>query len=156
MKFFDAKILKFIFVGLLNTLLGAAIMFGLYNLAGFGYWSSTAVSYVAASVFSFFMNRSFTFGDKSSPGLPALKFTANLAACYLLAFSLAKPLIASLLGGMNPAQNAADNISMFAGMAMFTGFNYIGQRYFVFRKSAVSSLMVEESRQEFMGQDQKR
>ena len=137
---FDVKMLKFLFVGLLNTLLGAALMFGLYNLAGFGYWSSTAVSYVLASIFSFFMNRSFTFGDKSSPGLPALKFTVNMAVCYLLAFSLAKPLILSLLGGMNLAQNVTDNIAMFAGMAMFTGFNYIGQRYFVFRKSAVSSL----------------
>ena len=132
--------LKFLFVGLLNTLLGAALMFGLYNLSGFGYWGSTAVSYVLASIFSFFMNRNFTFGDKSSPGLPALKFVVNIAVCWLLAFSLAKPLILSLLRGVNPAQNVADNIAMFAGMAMFTGFNYIGQRYFVFRKSAASSL----------------
>ena len=137
---FDVKMLKFLFVGLLNTLLGAAIMFGLYNLAGFGYWSSSAVSYILASIFSFFMNRSFTFGDKSSPGRSALKFTVNIAACYLLAFSLAKPLILSLLGGMDLAQNVTDNIAMFAGVAMFTGFNYIGQRYFVFRKSAASSL----------------
>ena len=134
MILFDAKMLKFLFVGLLNTLLGAAIMFGLYNLAGFGYWSSTAVSYILASIFSFFMNRSFTFGDKSNPGLSALKFAANMALCYLLAFSLAKPLIISMLDGMNLAQNVTDNIAMFAGMTMFTGFNYIGQRYFVFRK----------------------
>jgi len=137
---FDAKMLKFLFVGLLNTLLGAAIMFGLYNLSGFGYWSSTAISYILASIFSFFMNRSFTFGDKSSPGMPALKFTVNMAACYLLAFSMAKPLILSLLNGMNLAKNVTDNIAMFAGMTMFTGFNYIGQRYFVFRKSAAFSI----------------
>ena len=133
MKLFDAKLLKFLFVGVLNTLLGAAIMFGLYNLFGFGYWRSTAVSNITAGIFSFFMNRSFTFGDKSSPGLPAVKFTANIAVCYLLAFGLAKPLILSLLSGMNLPQNAADNIAMLAGMAMFTGFNYVGQRYFVFR-----------------------
>ena len=134
---FDAKMLKFLFVGLLNTLLGAVIMFGLYNLVGFGYWLSTAVSYIAASVFSFFMNRSFTFGDKSNPGLPALKFVINIAACYLLSFSLAKPLILFLLNSMNLPQNATDNIAMFAGMAMFTGFNYIGQRYFVFSNYAI-------------------
>ena len=133
---FDAKMLKFLFVGALNTLLGAAIMFGLYNLSGLGYWRSTAVSYIVASVFSFFMNKNFTFGDKSSPGLPALKFTINTAVCYLLAFSLAKPLIFSLLSNMNLSRNVTENVAMFAGMAMFTGFNYIGQRYFVFRKSA--------------------
>ena len=131
-ELFDAKMLKFLFVGVLNTLLGAAIMFGLYNLADFGYWISSAVAYIAASVFSFFMNRSFTFGDKSSPGLPALKFVANIAVCYLLAFSMAKPLILLLLNSMNLPQNATDNIAMIAGMALFTGFNYIGQRYFVF------------------------
>ncbi|MCL2877177.1 MAG: GtrA family protein [Acidobacteria bacterium] len=131
---FDEKILKFLFVGALNTLLGAGIMFGLYNLAGLGYWSSSAVSYITASIFSFFMNRSFTFGDKSSPGLPALKFTANIVVCYLLSFSLAKPLILLLLNSMNLSQNTTDNIAMLAGMIMFTGFNYIGQRYFVFRE----------------------
>jgi putative flippase GtrA len=125
--------LKFLFVGVLNTLLGAAIMFGLYNLAGLGYWASTTVAYIAGSVFSFFMNKNFTFGDKSSLGLPALKFTINIAVCYLLAFSLAKPLILSLLRGMSLSQGVTDNIAMFAGMTMFTGFNYIGQRYFVFR-----------------------
>jgi len=133
-ELFDAKMLKFLFVGVLNTLLGAALMFGLYNLAGFGYWSSSSVSYIAASIFSFFMNRSFTFGDKSSPGLPALKFAVNIMVCYLLAFSLAKPLILFLLNSMDLPQNATDNIAMFAGMAMFTGFNYIGQRYFVFQQ----------------------
>ena len=133
-KLFDVKMLKFLFVGALNTLLGAAIMFGLYNLFGFGYWSATAVSYIVGSIFSFFLNRSFTFGDKSSPGLPALKFTVNIAVCYLLAFSLAKPLILWLLSGMDLPQNATDNISMFTGMVIFTGFNYIGQRYFVFRE----------------------
>jgi putative flippase GtrA len=134
-ELFDAKLLKFLFVGALNTLLGAAIMFGLYNLAGFGYWSSSAVSYAAGSTFSFFMNKNFTFGDKSSPGLPALKFAAAHTVCYLLAFSLAKPLILLLLRSMNLPQNTTDNIAMFAGMAIFTGFNYIGQRYFVFRRS---------------------
>jgi len=141
--------------------LGAAIMFGLYNLAGFdwisvtmtvtnsagvqkihtladvGYWISSTIAYFAASVFSFFMNKNFTFGYKSGLGLPAIKFIINIAVCYLLAFSLAKPLIISLVGGMNLSQNAMDNIAMLAGMTMFTGFNYIGQRYFVFRKSAV-------------------
>ena len=133
--------LKFLFVGVLNTLLGAAIMYGLYNLADFGYWISSAVAYVAASIFSFFMNRSFTFGDKSSLGLPALKFVANIAVCYLLAFSVAKPLILFLLNSMNLPQKATDNIAMITGMVLFTGINYIGQRYFVFHRQVIRGFM---------------
>jgi putative flippase GtrA len=133
---FDAKLLKFLFVGGCNTLLGAAIMFGLYNLAGFGYWPSSATAYIAASIFSFFVNKSFTFGDKSSPGLPALKFTINIAVCYLFAFIFAERLIFFVMNGMNLPQKAMDNTAMLAGMTLFTGLNYIGQRYFVFKKSA--------------------
>lgn len=61
----DKKLLKFILVGILNTLVGTAIMLGLYNLTG-------------------------------------------------------------------AAQQVQENIAMLAGMILFTGFNYLGQRYFVF------------------------
>ena len=36
-KFFDIKLIKFVLVGILNTVFSAAIMFLLYNLAHFGY-----------------------------------------------------------------------------------------------------------------------
>ena len=35
--FFDIKLGKFIIVGIINTLTGMVIMFGLYNLAGCSY-----------------------------------------------------------------------------------------------------------------------
>ena len=34
----DKKLLKFILVGIVNTLVGTAIMFGLYNMAGCSLW----------------------------------------------------------------------------------------------------------------------
>ena len=40
----DKKLLKFILVGIVNTLVGTAIMFGLYNLAGCSYWVSSAAN----------------------------------------------------------------------------------------------------------------
>jgi hypothetical protein len=53
---------EFILVGILNTIAGSAIMFVLYNLAGFGYWASSLLNCGAASVLSFFLNKYFTFG----------------------------------------------------------------------------------------------
>ena len=35
-QLFDRKLWKFLLVGVVNTLVGSAIMFGLYNLAGWG------------------------------------------------------------------------------------------------------------------------
>ena len=33
LSLFDAKLLRFLIVGVINTIVGTAIMFGLYNLA---------------------------------------------------------------------------------------------------------------------------
>lgn len=38
----DRKLAKFLLVGVVNTLVGTAIMFGLYNLAHCSYWASSA------------------------------------------------------------------------------------------------------------------
>lgn len=45
MAVIDGKTIKFLIVGVVNTLFGAAIMFGLYNLAGCSYWLSSAANY---------------------------------------------------------------------------------------------------------------
>ena len=60
----------------------------------------------------------------------ALRFTGNIAVCYLLAYGIAKPAVRAILTGAT--QQVQENITMLAGMILFTGFNYLGQRYFVF------------------------
>ena len=42
----DQKLLRFIIVGCINTVVGTAIMFGLYNLASCSYWVSSAANYI--------------------------------------------------------------------------------------------------------------
>ena len=107
-------------------------MFLLYNLAGFGYWPATAVSYTLASVMSYFLNRHFTFKYKSGGILVVLRFALNIAVCYGLAYGLAKPLIRWLLS--SASVTVRDNVAMLAGMCLFVGFNYLGQRFFAFRE----------------------
>lgn len=63
---FDKKLLKFILVGIVNTLFGAGIMFLLQDMAHFGYWGSSAVANILGAVLSFFLNKSFTFQNKDS------------------------------------------------------------------------------------------
>ncbi len=137
MKFrdlFDAKLLKFILVGIANTLFSAVIMFLLYNLAHFGYWGSSAISYILGSILSFILNKSFTFQNKDSVLKTGLKFALNVAVCYVIAYSLAQPAITWLLASFNLSKNITDQISMLFGMCLFTGLNYIGQRFFAFKK----------------------
>ena len=65
-KLFDEKLLKFILVGVVNTLVGMAIMFGLYNLAHCSYWVSSAANYILTSILSYFLNKYFTFQTESA------------------------------------------------------------------------------------------
>lgn len=129
---FDEKLWKFLLVGILNTLVGNGLMFLLYNLAGLGYWPATALSYALASVMSYFLNRYFTFKYTQGGWLVVLRFALNITICYGLAYGLAKPLIRLLLSGA--AEKVRDNIAMLAGMCLFVGFNYLGQRFFAFRE----------------------
>lgn len=133
-KLFDVSFLKFLAVGVLNTLLGAAIMYCLYNLAGWGYWPATLANYIPTSILSFLLNRSFTFRDKETGWRPAARFAVNIAVCYVLAYGVAKPLVALLFTAAG--EKVQGNLSMLAGMGLFTLFNYFGQKFFAFRHKA--------------------
>ena len=129
----DQKLLRFIIVGCINTVVGTAIMFGLYNLASCSYWVSSAANYILTSILSFFLNKYFTFQSKGSNGKTIGRFVFNITICYLCAYGLAKPLVRWALAGMGTT--VQDNAAMLAGMCLFVAFNYCGQRFFVFKKS---------------------
>lgn len=130
-KFFDIKFWKFILVGVINTIVGTAIMFGLYNLAGFSYWVSSAANYILASILSYFLNKYFTFQHRGGSLKSAIRFAINIAVCYILAYGIAKPLTISLLS--DATVTVQDNVAMFVGMVLFTLLNYVGQRFFAFK-----------------------
>lgn len=131
-ELFDEKLLKFIGVGIVNTIVGMLIMFGLYNLAGCSYWLSSASNYVLTSILSYILNKKYTFKYGGDVKGSALRFSINIAACYILAYGIAKPATYYLLNGQT--QKLRDNVAMAVGMVFFTGFNYLGQRFFAFRK----------------------
>lgn len=126
----DAKLLKFLLVGVINTLVGTAIMFGLYNLAGASYWLSSAANYILTSILSYFLNKHFTFRSRGNSRREILRFAVNIAVCYTLAYGIAKPLVLWALA--TATEKVRDNVAMFVGMCLFTGLNYLGQRFFAF------------------------
>ena len=130
-RIFDRTILKFLIVGVVNTLFGTAVMFSLYNLAGCSYWISSAANYILGSILSFFLNKYFTFQNKERPWRQVVRFTVNIAACYLVAYGVAKPAVRMLLSGQSVS--IQENAAMLVGMCLFTGLNYFGQRFFACR-----------------------
>ena len=128
---FDVKMWKFLLVGVVNTLVGSAIMFGLYNLAHVPYWPSSAANYILTSILSYFLNKYYTFKNTEKGWRPVLRFAVNIAVCYGLAYGLAEPLVRWLLSGATVTLR--DNVAMLTGMCLFVGFNYLGQRLFAFK-----------------------
>ena len=60
----DKTLLRFLLVGVINTVFGSIVMFSLYNLFHVDYWISSASNYVLASLLSFFLNKYYTFHQK--------------------------------------------------------------------------------------------
>ena len=127
-SFFDIKFLKFICVGVINTLVGTGVMFLAYNIWGLGYWISSAANYVVGSIVSYILNKHFTFKNTAKDK----KTIINIAACYLIAYGLAKPLVSRVLH-QYPI-NIRDNMSMLVGMGLFVVLNYLSQRYLTFKE----------------------
>ena len=92
----DRKLMRFAAIGTADTILGMGIMFGMYNWLGCGYWVSTAANYLITSVISFFANKYLTFHNHQKSIRQAFRFAANIALCYVFAFSVAKPLVIRL------------------------------------------------------------
>ncbi len=130
-EFFDAAFLRFLLVGVVNTLVGTGVMYGLYNLAHCGYWFSSAMNYIVGSVVSYFLHKYFTFRRTERDRAAALRFALNIAVCYAVAYGAARPLARALLSGAGEALR--DNVAMAFGMCIFVALNYLGQRMFVFR-----------------------
>lgn len=134
MQLFDFTFWKFILVGIVNTLFGTCIMFLFYNFFHFSYWISSAANYLFGSILSYFLNKKFTFQNKSKDIRVVLKFIINVSLCYLIAYGIAKPLVKFMLSNMTKA--IQDNAAMFVGMCLFVGLNYIGQRFWAFKEKA--------------------
>ncbi len=131
-KMIDFVTIKFLIVGVVNTLVGTSVMFVFYNVFGFGYWVASASNYVVGSVVSFFLNKYFTFKSSKKSFREILYFVLNITICYVVAYGLTKPCVFYILKGTT--DKVRDNVAMFIGMGLFVILNYLGQRFVVFKK----------------------
>ncbi len=123
--------MRFVLVGIVNTIFGSAIMFLAYNLFHFSYWISSAANYFFGSILSYFLNRYYTFKFKGNTWKSIVRFTLNILICYGLAYGIAKPLMKTILSGCG--QSVQENVAMLVGIVLFVAFNYLGQRFYAFK-----------------------
>ena len=136
-KDFIMEVIHFGMVGVINTLMGWVIMAVLYNLIHMNYWLSSGISYFIGSVFSYHANSKVTFKVENKDKWLPWRFAVNIIVCYLIAFSVAQPLVKKILAAQPKV--IVDNVAMFLGMCMFIVMNFFGQKLFVFRKNGRKS-----------------
>jgi putative flippase GtrA len=121
-------------VGVVNTLFGTMIMFVLYNAFGCSYWFSSFCDYFFGSILSYYLNKHFTFHYQGSDWKSIFRFVLNIVVCYLIAYSLALNLTRYALESMHFSKVIVENIAMLVGTVLFMVINYLGQKFFAFKK----------------------
>ena len=126
-----ATLLRFLIVGIINTIVGAGTMFLLYNFVHVSYWYSSITNYVVGGICSFFLNKFFTFQNKERSWSQVIKFIFTVAICYIAAYGIAKPLAEYVLSSYSVS--IQENVAMATGTCLYTLLNYLIQKLFVFR-----------------------
>ena len=130
----DKSFVTFLVVGVVNTLFGTAIMLVLYNVFGCSYWVSSFCDYLFGSILSYFLNKHFTFHYQGTDWRSIVKFALNIVVCYLIAYSLALPLTRQVLQHWELSTPVVENVAMLVGTGLFMVINYIGQKFFAFKR----------------------
>ena len=139
----DSTFVRCAGVGVINTLVGTAVMFLCYNAFGLSYWVSSAMNYIIGSIVSFFLNKIFTFQYKGFNLAIVVRFIINIVVCYAIAYGVAQPAVKALLS--DASTKVQDNIAMTVGTVLFVLLNYLGQRYFAFVQPSSQEKANEQS-----------
>lgn len=127
----SGKPLRFVIVGVANTALDFALLFLLTRL-GVPLIAANMISTGVALTFSFFLNRSYTFGSSGGAGTQAVKFVlVTLVGLWIL-----QPIVLVLGMAVLPSLFSQDLALLFAkGAATVVSmvWNYLLYDRFVFR-----------------------
>ncbi len=153
-KIIDAVTIRFVIVGIINTIVGEGTKFLLYYLFDranilsddINYIVSPAIGYAVGSIVSYFLNKYFTFKSKKKSSKEVIRFVINIAVCYSIAYGVAKPLTLWLLPMLfKGLTEYANYISMIAGAGIFFVLNYLSQRFFVFKTDKPNNIEKSDS-----------
>lgn len=119
------QISRFATVGVLNTLVGVAMIFACYQLLGLGLTLSNAIGYGVGLTISFALNGAWTFGASQYTAaaitkflvIVAIAFAANLAAINLL----------MAIGTPYP-------IAQLIGVCTYSALVFLGMKYAIFKE----------------------
>lgn len=134
--YINSEFIRFLFVGIINTLIGLGTIYFLYNFVNLNYWSSTALGNILGGICSFFLNKSFTFKVSVWQLGQLYRFATVTIISYFSSYYLGYLLILFVqqvhLEGILSFVGT-DNISILLASGLYTIFNYFGHKNYTFR-----------------------
>lgn len=126
--------IRFLIVGVINTIVGLTTMYVLLNGLRLSYWWSTLLGNIFGAGVSFILNRNFTFKNDAAIGGSIVRFVIVIGVCYFVSYSLGLKLANWFLEKLSlfPKEFAKD-LAILLGTGIYTIMNYLGQKHFVFK-----------------------
>ncbi|WP_066064750.1 GtrA family protein [Neobacillus soli] len=127
---------RFIMVGIVNTVVGLSCMYLLLHGLGQSYWIATFVGNAIGACVSYILNRNFTFKSQSSVSKSAVRFVVVILCCYFISYDIGRSLVEWMLKNNNYFNAfVKTDFSILVGTCLYTILNYLGQKLFVFSKN---------------------
>jgi putative flippase GtrA len=137
---------RFIIVGIVNTIVGLSCMYLFLHAVGLSYWIATFLGNSLGACVSYFLNRNFTFRSQNSVTKSAFRFVIVILCCYFISYDLGKNVVAWVLKS-NAIFNEklTTDLAVLVGTGLYTVLNYFGQKLFVFpkKKNKFKSVEIE-------------
>ncbi|MBO0961192.1 GtrA family protein [Neobacillus sp. MM2021_6] len=128
---------RFIIVGIVNTIVGLSFMYLFLHALGLTYWMSTFLGNSVGAIVSYFLNRKFTFQSQNSVSTSAVRFVIVILCCYFISYQVGERLVVWLFHANELFNDKVIiDFAVLVGTGMYTFLNYFGQRVFVFPKNS--------------------
>ncbi|MDF2726272.1 MAG: GtrA family protein [Paenibacillus sp.] len=135
-KLIDSSFLRFLLVGVFNTIVGLTSIYILLHVAHIGYWPATFLGNTIGALVSYTLNKKFTFRSDAKVGGSMVRFLIVTLVCYGLSYGI------GLVGGQLVTtivpwipETRAHDVATLLGTGLYVITNYLGHKYFSFRTS---------------------
>ena len=139
--------IRFIAVGIANTIVGLSLIYLLLHLFGLSYWISTFIGNSLGACISYILNRNFTFKNQGSVKKSIPMFIIVILTCYFIAFNLGAKIIDYILNLQDfISLNFKNDLAVLISSGLYTVLNYFGQKLLVFKNENMTKKQLENER----------
>jgi putative flippase GtrA len=137
MPIIDVTAIRFVIVGLLNTLVGLSVIYLAMYLLGLGNALANALGYAVGLVVSFVLNKRWTFSHRGQTASAFLRFVTVVGVAYLTNLGT----VLFFADGLGWNRYVAQAL----GIPPYTVVSYFGSRLFAFPQKRAPASPTQES-----------